>query len=51
VLVESASAVIHETTNGPFDRNETEFAPWSPPEEDVEAGRSYLRQLAEALQL
>jgi cupin fold WbuC family metalloprotein len=49
VLIESASAVIHETTNGPFDRSETEFAPWSPPEEDAEAGRRYLRELAEAL--
>ena len=49
VLIESASAVIHETTNGPFDRSETDFAPWSPPEEDAEAGRCYLRELAEAL--
>jgi cupin fold WbuC family metalloprotein len=49
VLIESASAVIHETTNGPFDRAETEFAPWSPSEEDAEAGRRYLRELAEAL--
>jgi cupin fold WbuC family metalloprotein len=49
VLIESASAVIHETTNGPFDRKETEFAPWAPAEEDAEAGRRYLKQLAEAL--
>jgi cupin fold WbuC family metalloprotein len=49
VLIESVSAVIHETTNGPFDRAETEFAPWSPPEEDAEAGRRYLLALAEAL--
>jgi cupin fold WbuC family metalloprotein len=51
VLIESASAVIHETTNGPFDRKETEFAPWSPPEEDEEAGRRYLRELAQALRI
>ncbi len=49
VLVESAVVVFHETTNGPFDRAETEFAPWSPPEDDAEPGRRYLRELARTL--
>src|SRR5579871_6304546 len=52
VLVETELAVVHETTNGPFDRRETQFAPWSPDEDDPEAGRGYLadlhRQLGEA---
>jgi cupin fold WbuC family metalloprotein len=44
VLVETASAVFHETTNGPFDRAETDFAPWAPLEHDAEAGRRFLRE-------
>jgi cupin fold WbuC family metalloprotein len=49
VVVESASAVIHETTNGPFDRTETEFAPWAPAEEEADASRSYLDGLRMAV--
>jgi cupin fold WbuC family metalloprotein len=49
VLVESANVVIHETTNGPFNRVDTEFAPWSPPEDDEKAGRRYLRELSRCL--
>lgn len=32
VLVRSPFALFHETTNGPFDRTDTEFAPWAPAE-------------------
>jgi cupin fold WbuC family metalloprotein len=32
VLVNTPHALFHETTNGPFDCNGTEFAPWSPAE-------------------
>ena len=32
VLVKSPFALFHETTNGPFDAADTEFAEWSPPE-------------------
>lgn len=34
VLVNTPYALFHETTNGPFDRGDTEFAPWSPAEGD-----------------
>ena len=34
LIIRSASLVFHETTNGPFDRAETIFAPWSPIEAD-----------------
>jgi len=34
VLVHSPILVIHETTNGPFNPKETEYAPFSPPEEE-----------------
>ena len=30
VLINTPYALFHETTNGPFDRAGTEFAPWSP---------------------
>lgn len=39
VLVNTPFALIHETTNGPFDPAATEFAPWAPAEGDPEAGR------------
>jgi len=34
VLINSRYALFHETTNGPFNRTDTEFAPWSPAEGD-----------------
>ena len=34
VLVSTPFALFHETTNGPFRRDEVEFAPWSPAEGD-----------------
>lgn len=32
VLIHTPFALFHETTNGPFNRTDTEFAPWSPGE-------------------
>lgn len=32
VLINTPHALFHETTNGPFNRTDTEFAPWSPAE-------------------
>ena len=34
VLVRTRQAVFHETTNGPFDPADAEYAPWAPPEGD-----------------
>ena len=34
VLIHTPFALFHETTNGPFNRTDTEFAPWSPAEGD-----------------
>ncbi len=34
VVVTSDTFIMHETTNGPFDRAQTEFASWSPPDQD-----------------
>ena len=35
VLIHTPYALFHETTNGPFNRGDTEFAPWSPAEGDA----------------
>jgi cupin fold WbuC family metalloprotein len=32
VLVNAPYVLLHETTNGPFDSEDTEFAPWAPAE-------------------
>jgi cupin fold WbuC family metalloprotein len=34
VLVRTPQALFHETTNGPFEPTDTEFAAWAPPEGD-----------------
>jgi cupin fold WbuC family metalloprotein len=35
VLINTPYALFHETTNGPFNREDTEFAAWSPAEGDA----------------
>jgi cupin fold WbuC family metalloprotein len=37
VLVNTSHVLFHETTNGPFDPEDTEFASWSPREQDPRA--------------
>ncbi|MBZ0189847.1 MAG: WbuC family cupin fold metalloprotein [Candidatus Obscuribacterales bacterium] len=44
VLVRSELVLIHETTNGPFDKRDTIYAPWSPAE-DEEGGEQYKADL------
>jgi len=47
-LIESEHLLFHETTTGPFRREDTTFAPWAPGEEDPAAGREFLaRALAD----
>lgn len=45
LIINSPILVIHEITNGPFDRTQSNFASFSPPEEDPAAG-DYIEQLA-----
>lgn len=47
VLVHSKFALIHETTNGPFNPSESEFASWSPDPNDHEAADRFLFKLRE----
>jgi cupin fold WbuC family metalloprotein len=44
-LITSDFLVFHETTNGPFNRADTIFAPWAPEEADVAGCRAYIDQL------
>jgi len=41
--------VFHETTNGPFKKSETVFAPWSPEEEDKEGIKKFMRNLEKSI--
>ncbi len=41
----SDKLTVHETTNGPFNPSETEFAPWAAEPEDTAARRRYLEAL------
>jgi cupin fold WbuC family metalloprotein len=45
LVVESDVMLIHEVTEGPFDRADTEFAPWAPDEQEAEAVLRYTRRL------
>jgi len=45
LLIDSPFFVFHETTRGPFVREETVFAPWSPADNDSAGIRSFLEAL------
>ena len=41
--------VIHEVTNGPFDRERTIFAPFAPAEDQADQARKYMREVTAAV--
>ena len=49
VLPETDLVIFHEITNGPFDRNDTIFADWSPEEDDLDGGRRFVDQVSQRL--
>lgn len=49
LLITSPVFVFHETTSGPFRREETVFAPWAPTEDQPEAVVAFTRQVSEAV--
>ncbi len=49
VIVRSESVIFHETTNGPFKREDTVFAPWSPAESGTGAVADYVGRLDDAI--
>lgn len=49
VLVKSNIVVFHETTNGPFRREDTIFTEWSPEDKDAGATQQFLEKLKHKL--
>jgi cupin fold WbuC family metalloprotein len=49
VLVCSDSLLLHETTNGPFDRRDTSFPDWAPDEDDTPGQAAFLAQLRKSI--
>lgn len=47
LLIESDHLVFHETTNGPFNRADTVFAPWAPDGSDDAAAKAFMDKLVE----
>lgn len=45
LIIRSDVLVFHETTNGPFDRCDTVFAPWSPEDADVDSVNNFMTGL------
>lgn len=45
VVVRTERLIFHETTKGPFNRSETEFASWAPEENDIVAGSVFLHKV------
>jgi len=45
VIIKSEVVVFHETTSGPFRREDMVFAEWSPPESEVEATHLFFKKL------
>ena len=48
LLIRSEILIFHETTNGPFHKGDTIFAPWSPNIADEESCNQYLQHLDES---
>lgn len=45
LVIRSEYLVFHETTNGPFDRSHTVFAPWAPIDNDTAEVAEYFSEL------
>lgn len=51
LIIRSDVLVFHETTNGPFDRRDTVFAPWAPEDGDVNSISTYMADLDDRVRL
>ncbi len=49
LLITSPVFVFHETTSGPFRREDTVFAPWAPTEDQPEAVAAFTQRVNEAV--
>ena len=46
-IVRSKIAVVHETTQGPFEPGESEFPTWAPDPEDIHEVQAFLKRLSQ----
>lgn len=51
LIIRSDVLVFHETTNGPFDRRDTIFAPWAPEDSDVSHAIAFMVDLDDRVRL
>jgi cupin fold WbuC family metalloprotein len=49
VVVRSDFVIFHETTNGPFDRAATEYAPWAPEDSEIESGCLFIENVVRSM--
>lgn len=51
LYITSDYLVFHESTKGPFKRDDAVFAPWSPEESNTTAIKEYIKQLKQSVEL
>jgi len=49
LLIKSDIIVFHEATKGPFSKDDTLFAQWSPEEGDISAQRKFIKELEKSI--
>ncbi len=49
LLIRTEFLVVHEVTNGPFDRDRTVLAPFAPPEDEADQARDYMKRVSDAV--
>ena len=49
LVIRSETLLFHETTSGPFRKEETLFAPWAPDERDQAAAKEFMGRLTRAV--
>lgn len=49
LLIRTEFLVVHEVTNGPFDRDRTVLAPFAPSEDQADQARHYMNGVADAV--
>lgn len=49
LILRSDLLILHETTNGPFKKSDTIFAPWAPEEGDEKGIAKFMQKLAESV--
>jgi cupin fold WbuC family metalloprotein len=47
LIIRSEMLIVHEVTNGPFRQTATDYAPFAPKEDEVEAVAAYMNELTQ----